>query len=50
MTDSLNPLCFDGFDRIDLESESYREVDNEIEQFLRSEGIATAISDLDAGE
>ena len=40
----------EALDRIDLESESYREVDNEIEQFLRSEGIATAISDLDAGE
>jgi hypothetical protein len=36
--------------RIDLNSDTYTEVDNEINEFLRSEGIETAVTDLDGGE
>jgi hypothetical protein len=36
--------------RIDLNSKTYTEVDNEINKFLESEGIETSVSDLDGGE
>lgn len=36
--------------RIDLSSETYNQVDSEIEGFLKAEGITAVASDVDAGE
>jgi hypothetical protein len=40
----------EALDRIDLSSETYNQVDSEIERFLRVEGITAVSSDVDAGE
>jgi hypothetical protein len=40
----------EALDRIDLRSETYNEVDGEIEGFLKAEGITAVASDVDAGE
>ncbi|MFH1302896.1 MAG: hypothetical protein ABIK07_17680 [Planctomycetota bacterium] len=48
--EKLNAFYREALQRNDVNSDSYKEVDCEIEGFLKAEGIETVASDVDAGE